>query len=163
MNFYNANRSWSDQFLPDIKRIVGRHLLEVSPDPLDWHHATDLLMLDARDMRIAARVRRPGYAEAYPHQFTIRSKLPSGAQTELAKIISGKGDWLFYGHADASQTAIESWQLIDLRAFRAGLIRKGAQGLRWGNKRNADGTTFTWFDARSFPSEPPLVVAQSQS
>ena len=163
MNVYQRNRSWSDQFLPDIKQIVGRHLLEVSPDPLDWHQATDLMMLDARDMRIAARVRRPGYAATYPYQFTIRSKLPSGAETELSKIVNGKGDWLFYGHANASHTAIESWQLIDLRAFRAALIRKGAQGLRWGNKRNADGTTFAWFDTRSFPSDPPLVVARSGS
>ncbi|MFD1158921.1 hypothetical protein [Roseovarius aestuarii] len=52
--------SISRLFLPQIKRIVGCHLLETEPDPLDWHQATDLLMLDARDMRIAARVRRPG-------------------------------------------------------------------------------------------------------
>ena len=159
MNVYRTNRRWSDQFLPDIKRIVGGHLLEAAPDPLDWHQATDLLMLDARDKLIAARVRRPGYSNAYPHQFTIRSSVPSGAETELSKIVNGKGDWLFYGHANAAQTTIESWYLIDLNAFRAGLIRKGAQGLAWGNKHNADGTRFTWFDVRSFPANPPLVVA----
>ena len=123
---YDINRRWSDRFLPHIKQIVGGYLLEAAPDPIDWHQATDLLMLDARDMRIAARVRRPGYATQYPHQFTIRSRLPSGAQTELSKIVNGKGDWLFYGHANASQTAIESWYLIDLNAFRAALIRQGA-------------------------------------
>jgi len=158
---YDINRQWSDRFLPHIKQIVGGYLLEAAPDPIDWHQATDLLMLDARDMRIAARVRRPGYATQYPHQFTIRSRLPSGAQTELSKIVNGKGDWLFYGHANASQTAIESWYLIDLNAFRAALIRRGAQGLCWGNKCNPDGTRFTWFDIRSFPADPPLVVARS--
>ncbi|WP_306114209.1 MULTISPECIES: hypothetical protein [unclassified Roseovarius] len=163
MNHYSINRNWSDQFLPQIKRIVGSHLLETSPDPLDWHQATDLLMLDARDMRIAARVRRPGYATQYPHQFTIRSRVASGAETELSKIVNGKGDWLFYGHANAAQTAIESWYLIDLRAFRAGLIRQGSDGLVWGNKTNADGTRFTWFDIRSFPEEPRLVVARSSN
>ncbi len=159
---YDINRQWSDRFLPHIKQIVGGYLLEAAPDPIDWHQATDLLMLDARDMRIAARVRRPGYATQYPHQFTIRSRLPSGAQTELSKIVNGKGDWLFYGHANASQTAIESWYLIDLNAFRAALIRQGAQGLTWGNKCNPDGTRFTWFDIRSFPADPPLVVAKSE-
>ncbi|WP_297754653.1 hypothetical protein [uncultured Shimia sp.] len=158
---YDINRRWSDQFIPDIKRIVGSHLLEAAPDPLDMKQATDLLMLDARDMRIAARVRRPGYAERYPHQFTIRSRVPSGAETELSKIVNGKGDWMFYGHASARQDGVEKWFLLDLNAFRAALIRQGPQGLHWGNKRNPDGTVFTWFDVRSFPSDPPLVVACS--
>ena len=47
MNHYSANRGWSDQFPPQIKRIASSHLLETAPDPLDWHQATDLLMLDA--------------------------------------------------------------------------------------------------------------------
>lgn len=158
---YDINRSWSDRFLPQIKGIVGCHLLEAAPALLDMQHATDLLMLDARDMRIAARVRRPGYADRFPYQFTIRSRVPSGAETELSKIVNGKGDWLFYGHANTSQTAIDSWYLIDLNAFRAALIRRGAQGLSWGNKCNPDGTRFTWFDIRSFPPDPPLVVARS--
>jgi len=85
-----------------------------------------------------------------------------GAETELSKMLNGKGDWMFYGHANASQTGIESWYLIDLQAFRAGLIRQGSEGLVWGNKSNSDGTRFTWFDIRSFPVEPPLVVVASR-
>lgn len=164
MNIYLRNRHWSDQFLPDIKRIVGAHLLETAPDPLDQLHATDLLMLDARDMRIAARVRRPGYAQRFPHQFTIRSRVASGAQTELSKIVNGKGDWMFYGHSNAAQTAVENWWLIDLRAFRAALIRHGNDGgsIVMGDQANPDGTWFKWFDIRSFPDDPPLVVARSK-
>ena len=121
------------------------------------------MMLDARDLRIAARVRRHGYANRFPNQFTIRSKLPSGNKTELAKIVNGHGDWMFYGHADASGTGLEAWYLIDLRAFRAALIRRSqfGHGLRYGVKQNPDGTCFTWFDIESFPAEPPLVVARS--
>ncbi|WP_245601482.1 hypothetical protein [Sedimentitalea nanhaiensis] len=160
---YDINRRWSDRFLPDIKRLIGSHLLSTAPDPLDQLHATDLLMLDARDMRIAARVRRPGYALRYPHQFTIRSHVPSGAETELSKIVNGYGDWMFYGHVSASQTHIEHWRLIDLRAFRAALIRhaNGGQQLVMGDQANPDGTWFKWFDIRSFPAAPPLVVATS--
>ncbi|MEM0948374.1 MAG: hypothetical protein AAGK37_13270, partial [Pseudomonadota bacterium] len=46
--------------------------------------------------------------------------------------------------------------------FRAGLIRNAQNGypIRYGDKRNADGTWFKWFDVRSFPEEPPLVVAR---
>ena len=114
-------------------------------------------------MRVAARLRRTGYAGGYPHQFTIRSAVPSGAQTELSKIVNGNGDWMFYGHSNASETALEAWWLIDLRAFRAALIRHQMNGsnLVMGDQVNPDGTRFKWFDMRSFPSEPPLVVARS--
>lgn len=162
MSFYSVNRHWSDQFLPEIKSIIGGHILQAAPDPLDHFQATDLLMLDAKDMRIAARVRRHGYAARYPHQFTIRAKLPSGAETELSKIVNGHGDWMFYGHAGPDGQVIESWWLLDLRAFRAALIRHRTTDsqLYMGDKRNADGTCFKWFDIRSFPKEPPLVVAR---
>jgi hypothetical protein len=165
MNCYTHNRNWSNRFLPEIKQLIGGYLLEAAPDPADDFQATDLMMLDARDMRVAARVRRPGYAQRYPHQFTIRSAVSSGAQTELSKIVNGNGDWMFYGHSNAAQTGLEAWSLIDLRAFRAGLIRHRANtpNIVMGDQRNADGTRFKWFDMRSFPADPPLVVASSWS
>jgi len=161
MNFYVRNRTWSDQFLPDIRRIVGQHLLSVAPDEMDWHQATDLVMLNATDMRIAARVRRPGFADRFPHQFTIRAESRFGGETELSKIVNGKGDWMFYGHA-GQDGGLESWYLLNLNAFRAALIRNRQNGfpIQCGDKKNADGTAFKWFDVRSFPSEPPLVVAR---
>ncbi len=150
--------------MPEIKQLVGGYLLETASDPFDHFQATDLMMLDARDMRVAARVRRPGYASRFPHQFTIRSQVASGAQTELAKIVNGKGDWMFYGHSNTAQTGLEAWWLIDLKAFRAALIRHGQHGpqIAMGDQANADGTWFKWFDVRSFPAEPPLVVARSR-
>ncbi len=163
MNFYARNRRWSDHYLPEIKHIVGRHLLREAPDVLDWHQATDLMLFSARDTRIAARVRRPGYAERYPFEITIRSESAGGAETELSKIVNGKGDWMFYGHAGADGHHLSRWWLIDLCAFRAALIRQATNGypIRCGDKRNPDGTAFKWFDIRSFPPEPRLVVASS--
>ncbi|MDE9449996.1 hypothetical protein J3R80_05880 [Aliiroseovarius sp. Z3] len=164
MNCYGVNRRWSDRFLPEIKRIVGGHLLREAPDLLDMREATDLLLFDARDTRIAARVRRHGYADRYPHQFTIRAESAYGGETELSKIVNGKGDWMFYGHANAAGTGLDAWWLLDLNAFRAGLIRQATNGCRIlsGDKRNADGTAFKWFDIRSFPKEPKLVLAQGR-
>tara|TARA_R110000787_G_scaffold85770_2_gene182809 strand:- start:586 stop:1125 length:540 start_codon:yes stop_codon:yes gene_type:complete len=54
-------------------------------------------------------------------------------------------------------------RLIDLRAFRAGLMRNwiNAQQIVMGDQKNADETQFKWFDIRSFPAVPPLVVAAS--
>lgn len=163
MTDYETNRAWSDRFLPEVKRQIGAQLLKVAPDDIDQKQATDLMMLDARDTRVAVRIRRPGYHSRYPNQFTIRSKVPSGAPTELNKVVNGHGDWMFYGHASADGRNIEHWQLLDLRAFRAGLIRHVQNGypVVHGDQQNGDGSAFKWFDARSFPSEPPLVVASS--
>ena len=136
--------------------------MQTALDMLDWHEATDLLTIECKDFRIAARVRRHGYANRFPHDFTIRTGTVSGAPTELAKIVSGHGDWMFYGRASASGDSLDSWWLIDLRAFRAALIRHTQNGLplRFGDKTNPDGTRFKWFDFRSFPDEPRLVVAR---
>lgn len=161
-NIYQIDRSWSDQMLAQIKQIVGPFLLEPATFELDTKEATDLFILKARDMRIAARVRRPGYSEQYPYEFTIRSRRDSGAETELSKIVNGWGDWFFYGHATKSNF-IDRWWLIDLHAFRAALIQYDAMDrpFLFVEKRNFDGTSFVAFDVRTFPNRPPILVASS--
>ena len=156
---YTSNRRWSDRYLPAAKRIIAEHILTEAPDALDMREATDLMMLDASTRRIAVRVRRPGYANRYPYDITIRSGLPSGAETELSKIVNGHGDWMLYGHACADGIGLDRWWLLDLRAFRAALIRR--QGICSGERVNHDGTRFRWFDVRSFPAEPQFVLAGS--
>jgi len=164
MPSYAADRSWSDGFIPEIKRIVGPRLLEPSALWQDAKEATDLIVLTARDMRIAARVRRPGYSQ-YAHEFTIRERRDSGVETELSKIINGWGDWLFYGHASNNNRTFEKWMIVDLHAFRAGLIRDGHAGveLKYESKKNGDGTHFKAFDTRSFPKHPPILIASNHS
>lgn len=100
----------------------------------------------------------------YPHQFTVRSGTRRGGPSELQKVVNGYGDWMFYGHADPAG-ALASWYLLDLRSFRAGLIRHSNGGPRvcWGDQKNADGTPFRWFDVRSFLGEPKLVVASNNT
>jgi len=161
---YTQDREWSDHFIPLIKRIVGPYLLNVASDEIDVTQATDLMVFTARDMRIAARVRRPGFSERYLYEFTIRAERDNGAKTELAKIVDGWADWFFYGHADEEEQFIEYWWLIDLDAFRAALIRTAMNktSLRCGQKSNGDGTHFKWFDLRSFPEHPPILIAGGQ-
>ncbi len=74
MGDYQPDRSWSDIFIPDIKRIVGPLLLEPASFEIDTKQATDLIILRARDQMIAARVRRPGFWDRYQYQFTIRAR-----------------------------------------------------------------------------------------
>lgn len=164
MGAYSQDRDWSDLFIPQIKQIVGPRLLNVTPNDIDVSQAADLMVFTARDMRIAARVRRPGFSQRYLYEFTIRAERDSGAKTELAKIVDGWGDWFFYGHMDDDEKFVEYWWLIDLHAFRAALIRASMNGirLRCGQKSNNDGTHFKWFDLRSFPEHPSILVAGSQ-
>lgn len=149
---YPENRQWSDRFIPTIKRIVGPLLLTASEFDLDVSEATDLIVFNARDMRIAARIRRQEYALRYPWEFTVRSRLDNGAKTELAKIVDGWGDWMFYGYSEDRVGEIRRWFVINLHSFRAHLIRQsqGGKRLLWGQKPNGDGTHFCWFDLRSF-------------
>ncbi len=162
MTAYTEDREWSDRFIPTIRQIVGPLLLVESPLEVDRQQATDLIVFKARDMMIAARVRRPGFSERYGRQFTIRSHRDNGAKTELSKVVEGFADWMFYGHAlDYESTIIDPWLLIDLNAFRAHLIREKDE-LRTGHTDNRDGTWFAWFDVDSFTGEPPLLISSSE-
>ena len=164
MSGYQSDRAWSEPFIPEMRRLIGPHLLVPSSLEEDRLQATDLVILRGRDMTIACRIRRPGYAERFPDQFTIRSRRDNGTVTELDKIIDGWGDWLFYGHATGQGVQIAPWWVLNLDAFRSQLIRsKSRTAIRWDDIPNGDGTWLRWFQISSFLPHPPLVVAQSES
>lgn len=48
---YANDRSWSDQFIPDIQAKVGPILLSPAPFHADAQQATDLMILQARDIQ----------------------------------------------------------------------------------------------------------------
>lgn len=161
---YTSNKEWSDKFLPTIKAILGEHLIVESSLEIDRHQATDLIVLNARNLAIACRVRRPGFAAKYPYQFTLRSRIPSGKDTELQKITNGWGDYLFYGHAvSQTQTSLNPWFIINLKSWRSHMIRRHRSSIQYGQQPNSDGTAFVWFDLSTFPPEPPILLASSLS
>ncbi len=150
MSTYDINRAWSDRYIPAIKGIVGPLLLEESSFDVDTKQATDLIVLNARDKMIAARVRRSKYAASFPYDFTIRSQLDSGTKTELQKIVDGFADWMFYGHANEKSEGFSRWMVINLAALRAALIRGKAPCTK---HSNGDGTHFIAFDIRNLPQD----------
>jgi hypothetical protein len=159
---YQSDRAWSDRFIPAIKRIVGPHLLEPSSLKVDTQQAADLVVLTARNLTIAARVRRAHYAERFPFEFTLRAHRTSGARTELQKIIDRWGDWFLYGYAtNDTDPEIGRWMIVDLHSFRSSYARRiiTAGGMR----KNTDGkTSFAWFDVRGFAqSRDPILIASS--
>lgn len=164
MSDYKTDREWSDRYIPAIREIVGPMLLVPSSDLIDKTQAADLIILKARDMTVAARIRRPGYFDKYPFDFTIRSQRDSGAETEITKIINGFGDWMLYGHAAESNDSIAKWMLIDLDALRASLIRNPYGRSRLESQQsNRDGTHFVAFDVSKFRrgGDSPLLIASN--
>lgn len=163
---FKENFAWQERYTDAVRYIVGPLLLEPADIQRDMTEATDFLVLKARDMRIGCRIRRASengeesFAERYPWEFTIRSRLSNGAKTELAKIREGWGDWLFYGHAEHNQTlGLCRWFVIDLDSFRAQVDKTP---IRWKrDKSNRDGTFFDSFDILTFRPEPSILVASS--
>ena len=157
---YQENRVWSDQFMPQIKQILGLYLIGEASEIEDCKHNTDLIVLSMAAVRIGCRVRRSGYAEKYGDEFTIRASVPSGHKTELAKVIEGWGDYFFYGHAGDDGLAL--WALCDLKVFRLWFMRQLAK--RKGDipgvlQKNGDGSSeFRAFKFCDLPSE--FIVAR---
>lgn len=159
MGKFNDDYSWQDRWIPAIKKKIGPLLLDSAPLEQDLKEATDLIILRARDMRIACRVRRVGYL-IYAREITIRSSRDSGAQTELSKLIEGLGDWMFYGHAHPDgEDRFAVWYVIDLDKLRALFIREGVDKVLGSEIPNGDGTCFRPLDILQFPS---LIIAKQR-
>jgi hypothetical protein len=94
---YPESRAWADSFLPEIKKIVGPLLIEPAPMDLDVDEVTDLVVVKAKDFRVACRVRSFKHLKAFGDEFTIRASVTSGQPTEIHKIANRFGDWFFYG------------------------------------------------------------------
>jgi len=116
------NFFWQKRFIPEIKSIMAKHIITESEHYVDCQEATDLVVLRNKISSIACRVRKYGFADRYPNEFTIRKGLASGAKTELEKINSGFCDLYFYGHASKNGMNIESYVVLDMDVFRETLI-----------------------------------------
>lgn len=159
---YREDRAHSDKFIPAIKRLIGPNLIEVASQDADMKEATDLVVLRARDVMIAARIRRPGFAQRYPFDVTFRYSRSNGVTTEYDKICRGWGDLFFYGHEapEAAVPSIDLWWLIDLHEFRfARADLECRQSIQRHVVENKDGTTsFIVFDLRSFPTNRVKII-----
>lgn len=118
MTTFSAQFGWSQRFVKEISHIVGGQLLTPATFEDDTERATDFMVFNGEQVRVAARMRRHRYLRSYGDEFTIRAYLPSGAKTELRKVIEGWGTHIFYGFADEDERRIAQWFLGDLRVFR---------------------------------------------
>ena len=156
MSNWKSDKRWSDRFIIPIKKILGEIFIEESNYEDDALRNTDLMVFSINPIRIGCRIRRHSYFcnEKYRYQFTIRTSRPSGRETELSKILSGWGDYFFYGFCNESETNLEYWVLIDLTTFRkwfSGYLIKNKQipGIAKGNFDNS--SSFRVFEYEDMP------------
>lgn len=153
---YNTDRRWSNRFIPELKHIVADLVIATAPDVEDMLRNTDLIVLKAEGQRIACRVRRHRYLTRFPFEITIRSERASGAETELAKIMKGFGDYMLYAFASQDETHLCAWRIIDLAKLRLWFRRRKVEinGLPGKEQRNGDGASqFRVFDVRDMPAD----------
>ncbi len=115
---WQSDKARADKFIPEIKRHLGEILIGEAPIEDDQQRNTDLIVLKMDSVRIGVRVRTPKYFDMYGGEFTIRADRPSGTKTELAKIIEGWGNYIFYGHSDHNEQSLRAWAVGDLNVFR---------------------------------------------
>jgi hypothetical protein len=160
-----ASFGWQARFIPQMKGIVGRYLVAEGTPEQDGRQNTDLIILRLDgEVRVACRVRGyEQYRKRYGDEFTIRCDRPSGAPTELAKLLNGWGDYLLYGFARqrnpyATPARFVPWTLARLDVFRR-CYRPG-MGRR---RNNHDGSSaflaFRWSD---FPAEFVIATDRTQ-
>jgi len=147
MKPFERDYDWQRQFIPQIKQILANYLIEEAPFEEDTRRNTDLLVLEAKNLRVACRIRRHEYVlnSRWRDEFTIRASRPNGIETELHKVLRGWGDRIFYGFAAADEATLCAWLLGDLNEFRLwhnrALARLSAGKMPGSEVPNADGSS----------------------
>jgi len=100
--------------------------LGVASDELDTLEATDLV---GPGLHVGQRIRGFKYLNLRRPEFTLRDSRPSGAKTELEKVLSGCGTHAFNGWLTQSGDRIGHWLIADLGVFR-NEIERARKGLR---------------------------------
>lgn len=159
-NFQQSFR-WSNQWVRPICKIVGPYLLRQSTPWEDQKESTDLIVLRADGLRIAARVRQPGY-DQYADEITITCRRESGAQCEWHKMVMQDwGDWFFYGHAtdlNADFGIIQPWFLIDLSKARPFL--RSQRWREWGPNKDSLGKRCWFYPFKPHQDFPGAIIAR---
>jgi hypothetical protein len=161
IEFDPVEKKWSDKFTYKLKNILSECFIKESSQEIDMHENVDLIINPAT---ISCRVRNFKYFENHAHEFTIRSSRSSGHETELHKIIDGKGDYILYAFAEPDNSDdIHAWVLIDLKKFRSWYTTylMNHSGEKPGMEITSANTTFTVFDLTNI--EPSVIKDMSDN
>jgi hypothetical protein len=138
---WQRDKARADIYLPAIKRLLGELFIGEASKKEDQEQATDLV-LSVSSLTVACRVRsRSDYDKpGYPDEITIRYARRGCSKTEWQKFEDGWGDYMVYAFgADGGE--LHAVTVIDLRHFRAQLIRQQKEPMARQIKINRDGVT----------------------
>ena len=159
MNGFQRDKDESDKYIRHLKAIAGQFVLDESSLEEDQRQNTDLVVLRAREVLIACRVRSAiTVDQPWRDDFTIRCERPrSGNETELDKIKRGWGSHLIYGIASKdSPLLLALWSVVDLNRFRRWFLREESkpEPHPWLKKSCQDGSAnFLAFPCLRVPPE----------
>lgn len=155
---YKVDRAFGDSFMDQVKQIMGGVILRRASNDEDCNRSYDLTLTKESAYRTGVRIRRNGFFEKYPGEFTIRKEKASGRKTEFEKISEGNGDYYFYGQVNEDGSALDRWMVLDLDVFRRGLIEmcdeEKRSAFRLVHPTNQD--SFYAFNLEDFPNEMVL-------
>ncbi len=125
------------------------------------HEATDLVANGIWQVAVRSRF-DARCVDSWSDQFTVRSRHKNGAETELAKIMNGFADWMFYGYVEGEEH--RQFRILNLMAFREAIRDRGIEPFIVGPEiLNKDGKTYFYaFDVRCFykPIRYPVVFKE---
>lgn len=154
MTGWKKDYDFSAMFDRQVKMAIGPHVIGNATVEDDQERATDLVLSTER-VRIACRIRRwsKQACDKWVGQFTIRSHRSSGVTTELAKILDGWGDMMFYGWGCPQSRRLRDWYLIDLDVFRSWYLEADRSGrtVLAGTVPNEDGSVGAAFWIHHLP------------
>jgi hypothetical protein len=127
---FGFDLQWARQYDRYVRAVLGQVFIVTADEFKDVREATDFEMVyTMRPLTFACRLRRSKWARRCPLDITLRSSRPSGTTTEWQKVMSGFGDYLFYGFADETPPRVSRWVVVDLERIRmantSGLLRFG--------------------------------------
>ena len=164
---YTRHREWADQFNPLIIELLSE-LTErdvvISSFHDDVNHCVDFETVPQNKfekvIRFSSRVREFKYFLKYPDEFTVRSVIPSGNDSELRKIYQGtcEADFILCLPLQSLTLKIEfhSWLIGDLKVFGNYMrhMWRKHQKVPGKEKTNNDGTSdFYAFNLAAVPPE----------
>jgi len=155
----------ADEYMPGVRSVLGVFFFREATVVEDREENTDLRIIQARDLRIAVRVRTPDTlrraqieAPSWLQEITFRSG------GEIQKMFrKDLGTHFFYGFGNEDGRSLHSWILVDLDLLR----RCAAIDQIMGRKYNVthvdmdDGTAFEALDMLSV--DPSCIVAASEN
>ena len=174
MTFQNELK-FSESHYDFVKEKCSPLLITNSPFELDTTKAADLITMIKGEYHIGVRIRREQYKPQFGYQFTLRGRsfeeqaghwLPHPHKSEYQKVKEGCMDYFFYGFGDGEKCSL--WYPLDMEVFREHiqgkerkLIHKGVKETTVQNGQRR--VEFVWYDVRTFPKRPALIVRASES